>query len=80
MNYANPITKDNPDKYYVEIDYLLQKSGLIRELNRQCIAIHENLSEIRTLLNSDNIDETLVLYIAELKRHGNSEEWLYVKI
>jgi hypothetical protein len=86
MDFSSKITWETPGisqdqgKYQVEFEYLLAGSGFIRELNRHCIAIHEKKMEIQTIFDTDHIDETIRLYITELKKHGRSEALLELKI
>jgi hypothetical protein len=77
--WDTPVKNRVPGKYQVEFEYLLAGSGFIGELYRQCFAMNERLPEIQNIFSSDKIDETIRLYLLELKKHGRFESLLELK-
>jgi hypothetical protein len=69
-------------KYHALIDYYLQETGFIQELNRQCNAIHAEMPEMRNFFKAENLEETIRLYLSEAKKQGKTgnQKLLDIKI
>jgi hypothetical protein len=63
--------KDRHEKYQVEIEYLLEKTGYLNEIRQLCAEIKKNLPQIKKVFDKSNIDETIRLYSIEFRKHDN---------
>jgi hypothetical protein len=66
--------EDRHEKYQVEIEYLLKKTGYIKEIYRLCTEIKKNLPRIKKMFNRSNIDETIRLYSIEFRKYDTERE------
>ena len=66
--------KDRSEKYQVEIEYLLEKTGYLKEIQRLCAEIKKNLLRIKKIFDDGNIDETIRLYSIEFRKHDKERE------
>lgn len=61
--------RNDENRYYKEIEYLLNKTDFIGEVTRLSIEIKQKLEDIYPLFYSENVDETILRYTREFRRH-----------
>jgi len=62
------------EKYQIEIEYLLEKTGYLKFISKLCTEIKENLPRIKILFDKKNIEETISLYSIEFRKHDSERE------
>jgi len=61
--------REDDNRYYKEIEYLLNRTGFIDEVTRLSIELKQKLTEIYPLFYPNNVDETVQRYTHEFRRH-----------